>query len=404
MKIKAVLFDVDGTLISLDYIIEGINKTAEKLGLKKLTKKEIYSNIVGYHLEDKLKKIYPELTPEKIKEFRKTYHEIYKEINVKPFPNALKTIKEIKKMKIKIGIVTTKSKTTAKEALEEIKVNYGVLITNDDVNKIKPSPEPIIKACEQLKVKPSETIMVGDHNFDMQSAKKAGAIAIAIDSGAKTEQELLKEKPNYLIHDLIEVIKIIKKINNEKIKKQDNEKTEEQELEETYDIINIPKDRVAVLIGKKGEIKKKIQKETSTKIEINSDGEVIIKRKITTENPLKQLKARDIIKAIARGFSPEKAFLLLKQENYLEVINLSEYVSDKSLKRIRSRIIGKEGKSRKIISKLTKTEIVIYGKTVSIIGKIQNIQITKKSIMKIIEGAPHSAVFRYLERNKTTII
>lgn len=171
-------------------------------------------------------------------------------------------------------------------------------------------------------------------------------------------------------------------------------------MSETLEIINIPKDRVAVLIGKKGEIRKKIEKQTGVKIEINSDGEVIITRPVECKDVLKAVKAHDLIKAIARGVNPEKAFKLLKPEIYLEIIDLTELVTDKSLIRVRSRIIGREGKSRKYISKLTETEIVIYGKTISIIGELLNISVAKKSIIKIIEGAPHSAVFRYLEINK----
>ena len=393
--IKAVLFDVDGTLIPLDFVVEGINRTSKEMGLKEITKEMIYSNIIGYILSDRLRQIYPKFTDEDVEKFRKKYHKIYREIVEKPFPSAVKTIKELEKMNLKIGIVTTKSRETATEALIESKIPYKILVTSSDVKKIKPNAEPIIKACEELKVKPEEAVFIGDHIFDIQAAKNAGAVAIGIDTGASSREELEKQNPDFLIHDLKEAIKVVEEINKKE--------KEKQTTEEAYDIINIPKDRVAVLIGKKGETKRKVEKLTDTKVEINSDGEVIIKRKMTTENPLQQLKARDIIKAIARGFSPEKAFLLLKQEYYLEIINLSEFVSDKSIKRIRSRIIGKEGKARKFISKLTKTEIVIYGKTVSIIGKIQNIQIAKKSVMKIIEGAPHSAVFRYLERNKNLI-
>jgi len=171
-------------------------------------------------------------------------------------------------------------------------------------------------------------------------------------------------------------------------------------MQETTELIKIPKDRVAVLIGKKGETKKQIEKQTSTKLEINSEGEVLITRKTESEKAEESIKAYQIIKAIARGFSPEKAFKLLKPNIYLEIIDLTELVSDKSLDRVRARIIGKEGKVRKFISRMTETEIVIYGKTVSIIGELPNLETAKKSIIKIIEGAPHRAVFKYLERNK----
>ncbi len=386
--IKAVLFDVDGTLISLKFVVEAINETAQLMGLRGITTNEIYSNIVGYSLKDKLKQIYPEINDKQVEEFRKKYHEIYKAKKEKLLPNARETIEELKSMNIKIGIVTTKSRDTATEALEETKLKYDVLITSEDVSRIKPDAEPVLKALEKLKIKPEEAVMVGDHNFDIQSAKNAGVVAIGIDTGAKTADELAKEEPDYLIHNLIQVVDIIKELNGE-----------DEVVYEAFDLLNIPKDRVAVLIGKKGETKKEIERQTGTKIQISSDGEVIIRRKMTT-SPIKQIKAKEVCKAIARGFSPEKAFKLFKQENYLEVISLTEFVSNKSLNRVRARIIGREGRVRKLISRATKTEIVIYGKTVSIIGKIKNIELAKNAIIKIIKGAPHSAVFRYLARNK----
>jgi ribosomal RNA assembly protein len=169
--------------------------------------------------------------------------------------------------------------------------------------------------------------------------------------------------------------------------------------EEIIDLINIPKERVAVLIGEKGGIKKRIQKECDVRLEIDEEGEVSIIRK-TTGDILKALKAQDIIRAIARGFSPQKAFKLLDPNIYLELIDLSEYVSDRSMERIRARLIGSEGKARKYISRLTKTDISIYGKTVGIIGDAEGVGAAKESVLRLIEGQPHSAVFRFAELHK----
>ena len=159
-------------------------------------------------------------------------------------------------------------------------------------------------------------------------------------------------------------------------------------MNEIIEVINIPKERIAVLIGTEGKIRKKIEKETGVKINVDSKtGEVEIIRSFEVEDQLKAIKSQDLVKAIARGFAPQKAFKLLLPNVYLEIIDLTEFVSDKSLDRIRSRIIGKEGKSRQLISKLTETEIVIYGKTVSMIGDAEKISIAKEAILKIIKGA-----------------
>ncbi len=164
--------------------------------------------------------------------------------------------------------------------------------------------------------------------------------------------------------------------------------------------VNVPKQRIAVIIGKEGEVKKKIEKECGVKLRIDSKtGLVLIERPVSGEEALKAVKARDVIKAIARGFSPQKAFKLLTPNYYLDIIDLMEFVSDKSLQRVRSRIIGREGKAKKFIMGKTKTDISVYGKTVALIGDAESIKTAKKAIMKLITGAKHSTVFNFLVKN-----
>ncbi|NYZ80040.1 RNA-processing protein [Candidatus Micrarchaeota archaeon] len=166
-------------------------------------------------------------------------------------------------------------------------------------------------------------------------------------------------------------------------------------------IINIPRERIAVLIGPNGSVKKKLEKETGVKITVDSKtGEVEVVRPVDVEDQLTAIKSEDVIRAIARGFSPQKAFKLLLPEYYLEIIDLTEHVTDKSLERVRSRLIGREGKSRSFVSRMSSAEIVIYGKTVSIVGDAENVDLAKQAVMKIIHGLPHSAVFRFLERKR----
>jgi ribosomal RNA assembly protein len=164
--------------------------------------------------------------------------------------------------------------------------------------------------------------------------------------------------------------------------------------------MNIPKDRVGVLIGPRGATKKRLEAETGAKLLVDSEsGEVQIDRG-AAKDQLAALKSLDIIKAIGRGFAPQKAFKLLNDNIYLEIIDLTELVGDspRSLARVKARIIGEEGRARRYISRLTGTEIVVYGKTVCILGDAENASLAKETIYKIIEGLPHNAVFRFLER------
>jgi len=161
--------------------------------------------------------------------------------------------------------------------------------------------------------------------------------------------------------------------------------------------IKIPRNRVAVLIGKNGQTKRKIEKQTSTSLEINSETGLVI---ITSEDSLKAYKTKDIIEAIGRGFNPHVALTLLNENNLLEIIQIQNFTgkSKKKLIRVRARIIGTRGKCRKIIEHITSTEISIFGKTVCIIGETENVNIARQAIEDILAGAPHAPVYKTLEQ------
>ncbi len=164
--------------------------------------------------------------------------------------------------------------------------------------------------------------------------------------------------------------------------------------------IKIPKERIAVLIGKHGEIKKHIEEATKTKLEIDSkEGDVNVRG----EDALMLYSAREIIKAIARGFNPEIADLLLKQDYMFEIISLPDFDKKSHLKRIKGRIIGTNGKTRRIIEENTDCYICVYGKTVSIIGRNDTVHIARKAVEMIIKGSQHSNVYRWLEKMRKEI-
>jgi len=162
--------------------------------------------------------------------------------------------------------------------------------------------------------------------------------------------------------------------------------------------IEIPEDRIGVLIGKEGEVKKCIEEKTGCKLDIDSKACVV---RIECEDAIEFIKARDVIRAIAVGFSPDVAMKLLEDEMIVfDVIDLTNYVSNKHLERIKGRIIGKEGKIRRQIEDLLDVNIAIHGKTVAIIGEPENVSVAREAIMMLIDGAQHSTVMRFLERKR----
>ncbi len=163
-------------------------------------------------------------------------------------------------------------------------------------------------------------------------------------------------------------------------------------------VVKIPEERIPVLIGKNGDVKKRIENELKIKLEINKK-ENSVKIIYDTDHALNALKAKNIVLAIGRGFSPGVAFKLLNDEFVLEIIDLSEIVSSrKELIRQRGRIIGEKGRCRKFFEDTLNVNLAIYGKTVSIIGKYEEVSIAREGILMLAEGKSHASVYRFLER------
>lgn len=165
--------------------------------------------------------------------------------------------------------------------------------------------------------------------------------------------------------------------------------------------IRIPMDRVAVLIGPDGSTKKHIEEKTKIPLEINSQtGEVTIDDH-ETKDPFIIFKVENIIKAIGRGFSPDQAYKLLNDDYDFYIFDIHDYVKKTSshIHRVKSRIIGTNGKTKRILEDLTGSMISVYGHTVSIIGNIIDIDITKKAVDKLLQGNKHATVYRYVERS-----
>lgn len=162
--------------------------------------------------------------------------------------------------------------------------------------------------------------------------------------------------------------------------------------------LKVPKDRIAVLIGKKGETKKELEKLTGIKIKVDSqEGDV----SVAGTDPLKLLTAKEIALAIGRGFNPELAFLLLKPDYGLIVISMQDYAkTPNALIRLKGRIIGSEGKSRKTIEELSHAYISVYGKTITILGDMDALGLARRAVEMLLSGSLHRNVYKWLEKQR----
>jgi ribosomal RNA assembly protein len=163
----------------------------------------------------------------------------------------------------------------------------------------------------------------------------------------------------------------------------------------------LPLDRIGVLLGREGSVRKEIEEKTKTLLTVDTQtGSVIIEPASPSTTALELIKAQNIVRAIGYGFSPERAFRLLEDDQVLEVVDVRQYVGDKPnhVKRVLGRIIGEEGKARRILEEYTGTYISIYDHYVAIIGDYETANIAKKAIEMLIQGRMHATVYKYIDR------
>jgi len=163
-------------------------------------------------------------------------------------------------------------------------------------------------------------------------------------------------------------------------------------------------ERVGVLIGPDGATKRRLEEATGTRIAIDSStGEVTIDESGAAD-PVLALKVRDVVTGIARGFSEERAFRLLGDDIYLEVLDIKEFAHSRNrIAQIKARLIGTRGKTRRLIEELTGVDVSVSGHTVALIGDSFEMPIAREAVLMLLRGSEHATVYRFLERKRADI-
>jgi ribosomal RNA assembly protein len=168
--------------------------------------------------------------------------------------------------------------------------------------------------------------------------------------------------------------------------------------------VKIPRDRIGALIGPEGEAKQRLEERLQVMLEIDSQtGDVAMSLGKDVQDPSLLFKAKDYVLAVGRGFSPDRANKLLQdEENMLMIIDLREIFgrSDSDIQRVKGRIIGTEGKTRKIIEELSEALISVYGHTISIIGGVEQSEIAREAVNMLLKGSQHATVYKFLQRKR----
>ena len=223
MPIEAVIFDLDGTLaaFNLDYkalrgeVREYLLRTGVPPSVLQvnesvfdmLQKAELY-----FKNNAKSEQAFNEARAQSLAIAEK--YEMEAAASTSLMPGALETLKELKELKVKMGLCTTSNETAAAYILERFKIKdyFGAAVARDKVKKVKPDTEQFELALKTLGVRPSAALLVGNGIVDMQSAKELKAVAVGLPTGFSTKEQLMKTGANYIITSLIDLPVLIKKI------------------------------------------------------------------------------------------------------------------------------------------------------------------------------------------------
>ncbi len=196
MKIRAVIFDLDGTLIDTTHEIQYIfNQLLESYSLPKRSL-DFFKDNIGNGVEDLLQKSLPcdyskDISP-MLEEVKKIYSE---NLNKKsrPFEGITKILELLNQNEIQIGIVTNKMHHLAIRCVDMFFPSHSIMtIGAGHLHPRKPSPDSALAMASAFKIKPSEMLFIGDSSVDIKTAKNAGMVPIGVEWGNGVLKELLE--------------------------------------------------------------------------------------------------------------------------------------------------------------------------------------------------------------------
>lgn len=210
-KYKYVLFDLDGTTANTDMVI-----VKSMYALYDLYRNGVYTPIEtlwyfsGPPIYNNLKKEFPDMDTDFIfSEFLRISTDLYPTVTTE-YPDCRKVLLELKKLGVKVGLVTNKSRNPTYVCLDAVNLSdvFDTMVCYDDVPVGKPNPEGILRALKELGADDlQEALYVGDNALDLESANNAGIDCILVTWGPRVLPAGLK--PKYFAKDFQEVKRII---------------------------------------------------------------------------------------------------------------------------------------------------------------------------------------------------
>lgn len=204
-QFKGIIFDIDGTLTSTNQLIfDTFNFVANKYLYKTFTDKEIIG-MFGPTEEVILKILFKNNYDEAVKDYYDYYKSHHEIANL--YPGIKELLDEIKNSGIYISIYTGKGRLSSIITLTELGIiNYfDMIVSGDDVDEHKPSPQGITMFVDKFNLKREEVLMIGDSPADINAAKAAGVQIASVIWDSYSEQELKNLNGNNIFHNVAEL-------------------------------------------------------------------------------------------------------------------------------------------------------------------------------------------------------
>lgn len=209
---KNVILDFDGTIgDSQSLIICTMQQTMRKLGLE-VKPKEDCARTIGLRLEEGFQLLYAMTHDEAMQcadMYRRIFMENKEKMTVKPFPHVIETIRRMAADGHTVAIASSRSRASLLEYVEQMDIaDYiSCIVAANDVEKVKPAPDMVLKVLKETDGKPEDTIVVGDMTYDIEMGRNAGTKTCGVTYGNGTREQLAIA--DYIIDDFAELLKII---------------------------------------------------------------------------------------------------------------------------------------------------------------------------------------------------
>ena len=214
-KIKAIIFDFDGTLavLNIDFSLmrERIFDLMRAHGIRPETIQEKYL----LEITDEVYQALWVKNPSGAERFYQESHHILHEVEMKAaeegrlIPGTEATLKKLRRKGIKIGIITRNCEDAVRKVFPSIKDFCDVFVSRNSVKKVKPHPDHLTYVMEWLKTSGEEAVMVGDHIIDVQAGRRVGMKTIGVLTGRTKKEEFERAGADYILRDTSEVCKLL---------------------------------------------------------------------------------------------------------------------------------------------------------------------------------------------------